>query len=109
MKTKSAHLQEIRNLAAQLEQFNTSACIHFAELLRMNDEQKRICSELSQPVEDLIPRRYIEACYWILSLGPKADRLALMSSDANDIDRIIGKVLDARGFSDETGFWIEVL
>ena len=108
MKTPRAYREERQRAAIALEQFNNAACIHFAEMLRLNDEQKRIAKELGQPIEDLIPADYFEAVYRILSFGPKQDRAVLILGTPNEIENLVSRVQRDRGFYDEKQFWIEL-
>lgn len=108
MKSPDAYRRERKTVAEQLESFNRQACIHFAEILRLNDEQKRICAQLGEPVEDLIPLAYFESVYKLLCFGPKADRLLLMVGTADEIEQVVSRVQRDKGFKDETGFWIEL-
>lgn len=102
------HRKKLLAVSEQLEDFNRKACIYFADLLRKNDQQRLICRELGQPEEDLIPVRYFEAVYWILTCGPRDSRLSLMIGTPAEIDLVVYRSLRLQGFVTEGGRWWEV-
>lgn len=108
MKSFATYQRERKELAESLEQLNNSACRHFAQMLRLNDEQKRLSMELGQKPEDLIPAQYFEIVYRVLSFGKLADRFVLLVGSEQEIDKLIARIQLNRGFTDDKDKWFEI-
>ena len=108
MKNRQDYQAERRKAAEILEKFNQLACAHFADILRKHDEYCRLCTEVGQPTENLIPADYFEAAYKLLSFGPIASRATLILGTADDIEKLVSRVQTYEGFYSYTGHWIEL-
>lgn len=108
MKNRIEYEHERRQAAELLETYNRRASIHFAEMLRKQDEYERVCKELGIPVQEIIPKRYFEITYRVLSLGKLQDRATLLLGTVNAIDKLLSEIDSVGGFRDERGFFVEV-
>src|SRR5690348_16938209 len=106
MVNRIEYMQERRAAAEALEKFNRKACIHFAEILRDHDTYQRYCREVGVDPKEIIPKRFFEIVYSVLSLGKGEDRAVLLLGSAESIEKLIERIEDQRGFLDEKDFWI---
>ncbi len=108
MKTRGEYENERRQLIATLKKFNNQACIHFAEILRLHDQNKRIAMELGEAPREIIPQAYFEAVYKILCFALESDRMTVLTGTHDEVYALVNRVQENRGFYDEHGFWIEL-
>lgn len=110
MVTKTQHLIAIREAGKSIGHMHQKAMIHFAEQLRLMDEERRISLDLGvNSVVGWEVYQYFNAVYRVLSFGKPDQIMPLLIGSPDEIDAVIRPIVTAGGFETENGFWMEIV